>query len=168
MAEIDDQIATYLKAIEVEGKTVATQASYANTLADFRSVGGRLGLPERAAEYRVEDVYRFLSELRKRGASAGYQHRRHREVKTCFSWLKRMGFVEENVFARVQLVKRPLLVKPPYSAGDVQRLLDGQDRSTRSGARNYALLLFLLARIHRNGGGWGLPGAEGRIGRGEG
>ena len=33
MAEIDDHIATYLQAIEIEGKSVKTIASYANTLA---------------------------------------------------------------------------------------------------------------------------------------
>jgi integrase/recombinase XerD len=144
MAELDDQITTYLSAIEVEGKTVATQASYANSLADFRSLGRSLGLPDRAPDYRMEHVYSFLAALRKRGASAGYQHRRHREVKTCFSWLKRMGMVEENVFARVQLVKRPLLVKPPYSPADVETLLTAQDRAIHSGSRNYALILFLL------------------------
>jgi site-specific recombinase XerD len=144
MTELDDHIATYLNAIEVEGKTVATQASYANSLADFRSLGRSLGLPDRAPDYRVEHVYSFLAELRKRGASAGYQHRRHREVKTCFSWLKRMGMIDENVFARVQLVKRPLLVKPPYSPADVETLLTAQDQATHFGTRNYALLLFLL------------------------
>src|SRR5512140_2328264 len=119
MAEIDDHIATYLAAIEIEGKTVKTQASYANSLADFRSVGRRIGLPDEAGAYTVEHVYAFLGELRRRGASAGYQHRRHREVKTCFSWLKRMGLMDENPFAKVQLVKRPLLIKPPFSPAEV-------------------------------------------------
>ena len=144
MAELDDQIMTYLRAIEIEGKTTATQASYANSLADFRAIGNRLGLPGRAPDYRVEHVYSFLSALRARGNSAGYQHRRHREVKACFSWLKRSGFVDDNVFARVPLVRRPLLLKPPYSTAEVQALLDSQNRSTHSGTRNYALLLFLL------------------------
>ena len=144
MAELDDHIATYLAAIAIEGKTRATQASYANSLADFRAIGRRLGLPGRAPDYTVPHVYAFLSALRARGASAGYQHRRHREVKTCFSWLKRMGFVEENVFARVPLVKRPLLLKPPFSPAEVQALLNSQDRASHSGARNYALILFLL------------------------
>jgi len=75
MAELDEQIATYLRAIEVEGKTVATQASYANSLADFRSLGRHLGLPQRAADYDVAHVYRFLSALRQRGSSPGYQNR---------------------------------------------------------------------------------------------
>jgi hypothetical protein len=36
MTDLDDQIATYLNAIEVEGKTIATQAH-------FRSIGRCLG-----------------------------------------------------------------------------------------------------------------------------
>ncbi len=51
MTELDDRIATYLKAIEVEGKTPKTIASYANSLQDFRRVGRRLGLPGRIAGY---------------------------------------------------------------------------------------------------------------------
>ena len=45
MAQIDDRIATYLKAIEVEGKTPKTIASYANSLQDFRRVGTRWTCP---------------------------------------------------------------------------------------------------------------------------
>ena len=64
-------------------------------------------------------------------------------MKTCFSWLKRMGFVEDNVFSKVPLVKRPRLVKPPFTPAEVQSLLDSQDRERPNGARNYALVLFL-------------------------
>ncbi len=144
MALLDDQIGTYLAAIEVEGKTVNTQASYANSLRDFRKIGSLLGLPDVAAEYAVAHVYSFLAELRRRGYSAPYQHRRHREVKACFSWFKRMGFVHENVFSRVPLVRRPVLIKPPFSPAEVQSLLDGEDTETPYGARNFALILFLL------------------------
>jgi len=51
MAAIDEHIATYLQVIEIEGKSVKTIASYANTLADFRTIGRRLGFPERPEEY---------------------------------------------------------------------------------------------------------------------
>ncbi|MEP6871778.1 MAG: hypothetical protein ABI939_08000, partial [Anaerolineaceae bacterium] len=57
-----------------------------------------------------------------------------------FSWFKRMGFVEENVFSRVPLVRRPLLIKPPFSPAEVQALLDGEDMDTPYGARNLALI----------------------------
>ena len=85
MAQIDDTIATYLTAIGVEGKTQNTVLSYRVSLGDFRRVGRRLDLSDKLRAYSVEHVYRFLGDLRDRGASPAYQHRRHREVKTFFS-----------------------------------------------------------------------------------
>ena len=125
---IDAHIATYLKAIAVEGKTPKTIASYANSLQDLRRVGRQLDLPEDVRAYRVEHVYAFLSALRDRGAAPDYRHRRHREVRACFSWLKRMGYVEENVFGRVPLVKRPQRLQPPFEPEEVGTLLESQDR----------------------------------------
>ena len=119
-------------------------ASYENSLQDFRRVGGRLGFPEVVDEYTAEQVYLFLVALQERGASPGYQHRRHREVKTFFSWCRRMGYVEDNAFARVPLVKRPQRIKPPFSPEEVGQLLASLDLSRQSGCRNYALVLFLL------------------------
>jgi integrase/recombinase XerD len=55
-----------------------------------------------------------------------------------------MGFVEENVFAKVPLVRRPTVVKPPFTPIQVGALLDAQDQTALTGCRNYALLLFLL------------------------
>ena len=144
MSDIDEAIHTYLLAIEIEGKSPRTIASYANSLQDFRRVGRRLGHPASPREYTVAHVYEFLGALRERGAAPGYQHRRHREVKTCFSWLKRMDFIEENVFARVPLVRRPLVIRPPFSPEQITALLETLDRSRLTGCRNEALLLFLL------------------------
>ena len=144
MAEIDDRIAVYLQALEIEGKSPRTIASYANSLRDFRRAGSELGLPSRPADYCVEHVYAFLSSLQKRGASPAFQHRRHREVKACFSWLKRVGYVEENVFARVPLVRCPQRIQLPFKRDEVQALLTTQDPQILTGCRNYALILFLL------------------------
>lgn len=144
MTHIDRQIASYLVALEVDGKSPKTIASYANSLQDFRRVGGRLGFPEAVDDYTAEHVYLFLGALQERGASPGYQHRRHREVKTFFSWCRRMDYVEDNVFARVPLVKRPQRIKPPFSPEEVGRLLASLDPERHSGCRNYALVLFLL------------------------
>ena len=55
-----------------------------------------------------------------------------------------MGYVEENVFAKVPLVKRPQKFQPPFSPEAVRALLDAHDRETLTGCRNYALILFLL------------------------
>ena len=82
MPHIDQAIQSYLTAIEVEGKSPKTVASYANSLADFRRVGRQRSLPEAVEDYEVDHVYSFLGALRERGASRGFQHRRHREVQT--------------------------------------------------------------------------------------
>ena len=76
MAQIDDTVATYLTAIEVEGKTQNTVLSYRASLEDFRRVGRRLGFPQELEAYSVEHVYRFLGDLKQRGASPAYQPRK--------------------------------------------------------------------------------------------
>ncbi len=144
MAQIDELITTYLTACEVEGKTPSTVASYRASLSDFRRVGKRASLPDDIGAYAVPDVYAFLQDLRERGASPAYQHRRHREVKAFLSWCKRMDLVDENVFGRVPLVKLEQQIIEPFGAEEVQRLLDSLDRSKLTGCRNYALFLFLL------------------------
>ena len=50
MAQLDDTIATYLTAIEVEGKTQNTVLSYRASMEDFRRVPRRLGLPDGSTE----------------------------------------------------------------------------------------------------------------------
>jgi len=55
-----------------------------------------------------------------------------------------MGFIEENPFARVPLVKLEQQIIQPFSAQQVELLLASQDRATLTGCRNYALFLFLL------------------------
>ena len=144
MARIDDTIATYLTAIEVERKTPKTIASYAQSLEDFRRVGRRSGLPEAIEDYEVEHVYTFLGDLRRRGAAPGYQNHRHREVRTFFSWCRKMGLVEENVFARVSYAAQEKKIYLPLSRAEARRLLDAQNRSRLKGCREYALILFLL------------------------
>ncbi len=144
MAQIDETIASYLTALKIEGKTRKTIESYANSLQDFRKVGCRLGLPETVDEYGVEQVYQFLGALQERGASPGYQHRRHREVQTLFSWCERMGMLDQNVFKRVPRVKVGEKIKPPFTSDEVNLLLQSQDRDNLRGCRNYAIILFLL------------------------
>ena len=59
MARIDDTIATYLTAIEVERKTQNTVLSYRASLEDFRRVGRRLGFPQAVEEYGAERASAF-------------------------------------------------------------------------------------------------------------
>jgi integrase/recombinase XerC len=144
MHSVDALIETYLAACEVEGKSPNTVWSYRTSLADFRRTGRTLGLPADAEAYAVPDVYRFLQAVRARGVSPAYQHRRHREVKAFFSWCRRMDLIQENVFARVPLVKLEQQIIQPFSAADIDAMLAVQDRTKHHDCRTYALILFLL------------------------
>ena len=55
-----------------------------------------------------------------------------------------MDMVESNVFARVPLARQEKKIRPPLERGDVARMLASLDRSSLSGCRDYALVLFLL------------------------
>ena len=154
MAQIDELIATYLSAVETEGKAARTVDSYRDSLADFLRVGRALGFPEAIADFEVAHVYAFLAEIRRRPGRRGrstttavYQNHHHRTVKAFFSWCRRMGYLDperSHVFARVPLARVEQKVSRPFSEEEFERLLAGCDRSRLTGCRNYALLLFLL------------------------
>ena len=144
MTRIDEAISSYVTALKIEGKAPKTIISYANSLDAFRREGRRQGMPDAIGDYEVEHVYAFLGALREAGASPGYQHRRHREVQTLFSWCERMRIVDRNVFKQVPRVKVPEKLKPPFSPDEVRLLLNSRDTSLPKGCRDHALILFLL------------------------
>ena len=154
MAQIDDLIATYLNAVETEGKSVRTIKSYRDSLATFRLVGRRLGFPDAVGDHDVTHVYAFLAEVRARRGRSGratttpiYQNHHHRTLGAFFSWCRRMGYLDPErtrVFARVPLARIERKAPRPFSEEEIERLLAGCDRSRMIGCRNYALLLFLL------------------------
>ena len=154
MAQIDDLIATYLNAVETEGKSVRTIKSYRDSLATFRLVGRRLGFPDAVEDHDVTHVYAFLAEVRARRGRSGratttpiYQNHHHRTLGAFFSWCRRMGYLDPertHVFARVPLARIERKAPRPFSEEEIERLLAGCDRSRMIGCRNYALLLFLL------------------------
>ena len=144
MPTIDEIIPTYFTACIVEGKSPNTVSSYRASLKDFRRVGKNVGLPDDLGVYTVTHVYGFLEDVRARGSSPAYRHRRHREVKAFFSWCKRMDLVADNVFAKVPLAKLEQQIIQPFSQSDITRVLESQDRKTHTGCLNDALFLFLL------------------------
>ena len=123
MPILDQLIPLYLTACEVEGKTDRTVQSYAETLRQFRCAVDKLDLPGSIEAFGPAHVYLFMGWVRERGVSAGTQHRRQREVKSFFSWCRRMDYVDENPFMRVPMVRREQKVVQPFSKDDVTTLL---------------------------------------------
>ena len=144
LTSLDQLTPLYLKACEVEGKTDRTVHSYAETLRHFRTAVRSLDLPLEVEAFGPAHVYLFMGWVKDRGVTAGTQHRRQREVKAFFSWCRRMGYVQENPFMRVPMVRREQKVVQPFAPADIISLLAACDPFTCVGSRMRAMILFLL------------------------
>jgi len=67
-----------------------------------------------------------------------------RGIRAFFSFLKREGFVENNVMEKVKMPKVPEMVIPTLSEKEVEKLLAQPDKSSNEGFRDYCILLTLI------------------------
>jgi len=134
----------YLTACESEGKSPATLIAYRETLTIFLRLVESEGLPNSARTIGPPDVYRYIAAIRRAGVGDSTQHRRHREVKHFFSWLKRMELVSDNPFQKVPLIRIEQKVVRPYGPEELQAILGCFEAATELGSRNRAIVLFLL------------------------
>ena len=141
---LDDGIAEYLLACEIEGKSPRTVQAYGETLRLFRRVCGARDLPAALADFRPAHIYQFLKAVQDSGVSIGTRHRRFRETRTLFSWALRMGYCARNPFAGIPNVRLEQKVIQPYTPEEVQALLEICDPETAFGCRNRAIILLLL------------------------
>jgi len=141
---LDDGIAEYLLACEIEGKSPRTVQAYQETLRLFRRVGAAQDLPNTLGEFRAVHIYQFLKAVQDSCVSIGTGHRRFRETRTLFSLALRMGYCARNSFASIPNVRLEQKVIQPYTPAEVQALLDICDDATEFGCRNRAIILLLL------------------------
>ena len=141
---LDEAIAAYLAACEVEGKTRRTVQAYAETLRRFRAICAAEGLPDRVAAFRPAHIYAFLKVISDSGVSLGTRHRRFRETRAFFSWCTRMGYTARNPFTGIPNVKVEQKVIQPLTEGEIQALLAVCDPAGEFGCRNRAIILLFL------------------------
>ena len=120
---LDEAIAAYLAACDVEGKSPRTVDAYAETLGMFHVICLQRGLPQRVSDFRPAHVYAFLKVIADRGVSLGTRHRRFRETRAFFSWCTRMGGCSRSPFIGIPNVKVEQKVIQPLSEEDIQALL---------------------------------------------
>ena len=141
---LDEAIAAYLAACEVEGKSPRTVDAYAETLAKFRGICLQKGLPQRVGEFGPAHIYAFLKVIADSGVSLGTRHRRFRETRAFFSWCTRMGGCAASPFTGIANVKVEQKVIQPLSEEEIQALLDLCDPAEEFGCRNRAIILLFL------------------------
>ncbi len=74
-----------------------------------------------------------------------------RAIRAFFGFLKREGFVEDNVMAKVKMPKVPEKVIPTFTEKEIEKLLAQPDKSTNEGFRDYCILLTLIDTGERLG-----------------
>jgi len=134
----------YLLRCQVEGKSPNTITAYGETLTIFHGIAREEDLPEEVRAITPAHIYAYLGRIGSNGASLETRHRGHREVRFLFSWLKRMGYIEESPFAPIKNIRLPQKIVQPYTAEEIGRLLACCDTRYYWGARNRAMIMILL------------------------
>jgi len=67
-----------------------------------------------------------------------------RAIRAFFGFLKREGFIANNVMAKVKMPKVPEIVIPTFSEKEIAKLLAQTNKGTNEGFRDYCLLLTLI------------------------
>jgi site-specific recombinase XerD len=134
----------YLLRCQVEGKSPNTITAYRETLTLFQRIAREEGFPEGVRAITPVHIYAYLGRIGSNGVSLETRHRRHREVRFLFSWLKRMGYIQESPFVQIKNVRLPQKIVQPYTAEEIGRLLACCDTRFYWGSRNRAMILVLL------------------------
>lgn len=74
-----------------------------------------------------------------------------RALKAFSSWLYREGYTSDNRLMNVKLPKAPRTLIEPLTPDEVKKVLASIDRSTSSGARNFAIAVLMLDAGIREG-----------------
>ncbi len=144
---------TYARAEGKSPKTVVWVASSVGYFADF------LG-PEQQDMDTItgNDLRRFIIALQSKPKFAHHPYNKPqqaklssqsietycRAIKAFFGFLKREGFIENNVMEKVKTPKVPEIVIPTFSEKEIAKLLSQTNRGTNEGFRDYCLLLTLI------------------------
>jgi len=142
--DVTSLIDLYLLRCQVEGKSPNTITAYRETLTLFERIAREEGFPEDVRAITPSHIYAYLGRIGSNGVSLDTRHRRHREVRFLFSWLKRMAYIEESPFAQIKNIRLPQKIVQPYTAEEIGRLLACCNPRFYWGARNRAVILILL------------------------
>jgi site-specific recombinase XerD len=105
--DLNTLVRLYLLRCDVEGKSPFTVVAYRETLCLFQRIAAEEGIPAQVPAITPAHIYAYLGRVAATGVSLEMRHRRHREVRSVFSWLARMGYIEESPFARIKNVRLP-------------------------------------------------------------
>ena len=144
---------TYARAEGKSPKTVAWVTSSVGYFADF------LGPEQQDIETITgNNLRRFIIALREKPKFNNHPYNKPQQAKLSvqsietycrgirafFGFLKREGFIENNVMAKVKMPKVPEMVTPTFSEKELTKLLAQTDKGTSEGFRDYCIILTFI------------------------
>jgi integrase/recombinase XerC len=123
--------------------TPDTIEHYRYTVGGFIAYLHSVGITD-VTEIKALHAREFLVSLQDRGLLDTTQHAFARGMKAWGNWLVEEDELEFSFMTKVRMPKLDKRIPPPFTEDELRKLLNGCDRKTARGARNYAMILCLL------------------------
>jgi len=105
---VKDHIDKYIRHLNINlGRSEHTADAYSRDLNDFLRFCEKSGAPSSPADVDIKLARRYLADLKREGRSRATMARRVSALRSFFKFLKREGVVEKNVFAALDIPRRP-------------------------------------------------------------
>jgi len=142
---VKDHIDKYIRHLNINlGRSEHTADAYSRDLNDFLRFCEKSGAPSSPADVDIKLARRYLADLKREGRSRATMARRVSALRSFFKFLKREGVVEKNVFAALDIPRRPKKTPEFLFAEEVSALLKAPDE-TPAGLRDKAILELLYS-----------------------
>lgn len=134
---------------ESEGRSPKTLATHRNNLTEFVAwaTEKNIALP---TELTVKAIREYVIYLQRRTAKNGDRLKPSsvrcyvNSVLAFLRWLHDEELMDKNLAEKISPPKIPTLVKEPFAADDLKRLVAAAKADKRNGLREHALILFML------------------------
>jgi len=151
--------ALYKLSLQFENKSPATLSIYFRNLHQFHTwLAGALGRSPLLADLTIPNVQAYVAHLRTKklwdnnafvpthdGHLSPFTIVCHvRTLKGFSTWLYEENYTHENVLKRLPLPKLPKLLAEPLTEHEIQKIFASLNTKTKTGARDYAMVLLFL------------------------
>lgn len=146
--DIHTGIERYLRHHRAEGSTAMTIKGYTWFLGQFaRHVGGDTAL----ATLEADHLRAWIDALRARDLAQHSVETMVRSVKAWSRWLVAEEYLDRDPFARVKRPKVDDVAKPTFTPEEVDRLLAACKGNSRTGLRDFTMMLLMFSTGLRAG-----------------
>lgn len=142
-----DMIDSFIESMIADGKSKCTVSAYTSDLKEFAEYNQKP-----VQEIKPIDLRQWMNHLEDAGLSASSRARKISCVKSFFSYLCEMEYIESDPAAKLKTPKQPKKQPKVISSMDARRLLDGimDTGSNKLWFRDYAIIAtFLFTGIRR-------------------